>query len=168
MAPISSELFKSTIRHVKRELKQMGFGRNKLLKTKIFRTLVPTITTAAYFVWEDSWLKYFGGFREGTIYVPILQSKYGLRDTLRHEYAHALLYHYPNIEQRFGFKIFGSSHKDVDYVSDYAQQNAEEDFCETFMLYLKHKGKIPTRLAAQSDRIVKKWQFIEKLAVSLN
>jgi hypothetical protein len=38
-----------------------------------------------------------------------------------------------------------------------------EDFAEVFHHYLRHKGRLPVRLATKKP-IVKKWSFIDRMA----
>jgi hypothetical protein len=149
MTPISNELFQNSLRHVRRELKTFGFDKPKVMKTKVHRTIIPSLRKQAYFT------------SDGEIYIPILQSKHHVRDKIRHEYGHSLLFHYPWIMGLRGFSSFGHSAERVDYVSQYAMTGPEEDFCETFMLFLKFKGKLPKRYG--SVLIRKKWKFINSL-----
>jgi hypothetical protein len=131
-------------------LKRCGLATKKMMKTKAQRTLIPSITKEAYFT-ED-----------GRIFVPIWQSrKRCVRDMIRHEYGHALLYHYPTISQskKFQDTFCNSSDRD-DYVTQYAMRDPIEDFCETFMLYMKYKGLPRTHL---SENLKKKWDFIASL-----
>jgi hypothetical protein len=80
---------------------------------------------------------------------------------LRHEYGHAFQYHYPEIMHSKGFRSFGHTTNAEDYVSEYAMTNPDEDFCETFLKYLKHRGKIPRKY--RSPRLLRKWRFIASL-----
>jgi len=149
MTPISNELFQNSLRHVRRELKTLGFDRPKVMKTKVQRTIVPSLRKQAYFT------------DDGEIYIPILQSRRHVRDKIRHEYGHALLFHYHGITGRSGFSCFGHSRNRDDYVSQYAMTGPEEDFCETFMLFLRHRGKLPKKYL--SPRIKEKWRFVNSL-----
>ena len=148
MAPISNQLFRRSLRRVRRELKTLGFGKKKVMETKVSRTIVPSIKKQAYFT------------HDGEIFVPIFQSKRGVRDMLRHEYGHALLYNYPRITASKGFSYFGHTTDPEDYVSGYAMKHPDEDFCETFMKYLKHGGVARKHY---SPRLMKKWHFIASL-----
>lgn len=148
MSPISDQLFRSSLRHVRRELKTLGLGRKKVMETKVSRTIIPSFKKEAYFT------------HDGEIFIPILQSKKNVRDMLRHEYGHALLYNYPKIAASKGFLYFGHTTDPEDYVSRYAMTNADEDFCETFTKYLKHRG-VPRK--HYSPRLMKKWRFITSL-----
>ena len=49
-----------------------------------------------------------------------------------------------------------------DYVSEYATSATQEDFAETFMLFVKHKGKIPARFA-KKPAIRKKWKSVAEI-----
>jgi hypothetical protein len=149
MAPIDKKLFAASVNHVRREFKKLGFARKKLMNTKIVRTHIPSIRKRGYFT------------SEGVIYIPVLQQKKGIKDVLRHEYAHALLFHYPKIKGIERFALFGHTKNQDDYISHYAMTNPEEDFCETFMAYIKHKGKLPYKRA--SSRLKHKWSFITSL-----
>ena len=40
--------------------------------------------------------------------------------------------------------------------------SAREDFAETFMLFVKHKGKIPAKFA-KKPMIVKKWKAVTEI-----
>ena len=48
------------------------------------------------------------------------------------------------------------------YVSEYATDSTQEDFAETFMLFVKHKGKIPARFA-KKPAIRKKWKTVAEI-----
>lgn len=96
-----------------------------------------------------------------------------LTDVLRHEWAHALADRRPRLieNQRFT-RVFGGSYESSLPVSDhdpehhlttYAAASACEDFAETFHHYLRHKGRLPLRLATK-PKIVRKWTFIEWMA----
>lgn len=148
MSPINKKLFQDSVRHVRRELKTMKFGKKKIMETKVSRTLIPSVTKKGYFT------------KGGEIFIPILQSKMGVRDILRHEYGHAILHNYPKIRDRREFSIFGHTTDVNDYFSDYAMTNTDEDFCETFMVYMKKKGKMPR---TNSQRLKRKWRFISSL-----
>ena len=102
--------------------------------------------------------------------------KYSVSDVLRHEFGHALADRYPKVlrdgdlfKKAFGGSYGGRSAKGTDpddwegrCVSAYAASATQEDFAETFMLYMKHKGKIPARFAKKSA-IRKKWKAVEKI-----
>jgi len=54
-----------------------------------------------------------------------------------------------------------SEYDDDDFVTYYASDNAGEDFSETFMCYVKHKGKLPNGF--NTPVIQKKWAFVKYL-----
>ncbi|MBO4621013.1 MAG: hypothetical protein J5654_13010 [Victivallales bacterium] len=98
-----------------------------------------------------------------------------LADVLRHEYGHALegkywkFFHCKEFRDVFG-KPYGTS-KSLDtnanhYVSTYAMTCSQEDFAETFMYYIKYKGKVPLKWS--DNRAIRiKWLFINDLCVKI-
>jgi hypothetical protein len=96
---------------------------------------------------------------------------YGLRDLLRHEYAHAVADLYPRLSHSRSFlRAFGGSydrgrpvweyHPHV-HVSAYAATQPAEDFAENFAAYVKHKGKLPTWFDYPDIR--ERWRFIRAM-----
>ena len=114
-----------------------------------------------------------------SVYLPFqalwkdLGAKANAPDVLRHEFAHAIADFYPGAVSRGGtFRAaFGgpcgarpAECRGVEgwnerYVSEYATKSTEEDFAETFMLFVKHKGKIPAKFA-RLPAIRKKWKAV--------
>jgi len=97
-------------------------------------------------------------------------------DVLRHEFGHALAHRYPQ-ELRGGDvfkKAFGGAYgtnraKGTDpdewegrCVSGYAATATQEDFAETFMLFVKHKGNIPAKFS-KKPAIRKKWKAVAEI-----
>ncbi len=125
---------------------------------------------------------WYGG--SGEIHVPrfswsrishIFRGGYtSLRDVLRHEYAHAVADNHRGLigSPRFG-EAFGASHSwdfsweyDPDHhISPYAATAPAEDFAETFMVYLRHGGRLPARY--DTPLIRRKWTFIRDLGNAL-
>jgi len=117
-----------------------------------------------------------------SVYLPIealwkdLGAKANAPDVFRHEFAHAIVDFYPGAVSRGGtFRAaFGGAcgakpaeRRGVPgweerYVSEYATKSTEEDFAETFMLFVKHKGKIPARFA-RKPVIRKKWKAVAEI-----
>ena len=110
------------------------------------------------------------GYRPGHLYIPALVlGRRNVLDVVRHEYAHALAHYYPLLIQRsraftaaFGGRYSSGtplpgSERAQDFVSAYAATEPCEDFAETFMVYLRRKGK---PLASSSRAITRKWKFI--------
>jgi hypothetical protein len=96
-----------------------------------------------------------------------------LTDVLRHEWSHALADRCPELVETKRFvRTFGgryeSPHPVWEYHPDqhltkYAASQPCEDFAETFHHYLRHKGRLPVRLA-NKPTIIRKWEFIEWMA----
>lgn len=94
-----------------------------------------------------------------------------LRDVLRHEYAHVLVDVHPaHIRSKRFTRVFEGTYQrtkgrwawDPEYhVSPYAATNPSEDFSETFMYYVKCRGKLPRMFDHAPIR--RKWNFIERL-----
>ena len=114
-----------------------------------------------------------------SVYLPFhalwmkLPAKAGALDVFRHEFGHALADLYPKALSKGGVfrAAFGGSYgedpaeeRGVDgwkerYVSEYATSATQEDFAETFMFFVKHKGKIPAKFA-RLPAIRKKWNAV--------
>ena len=100
-----------------------------------------------------------------------------LTDVLRHEWAHAVADRHPHLIETLRFeRVFGGPYESDDAVREYdadhhltryAAVNPCEDFAEIFHYYLRHKGRLPVRLA-KKPRIVRKWQFVKWLAKSIS
>jgi hypothetical protein len=99
-----------------------------------------------------------------------------LRDVLRHEYAHALADHHPDVVKHAEFrKCFGGGyhqenpaghHDAASHASEYAASSPSEDFAETVMMYLKRGGDLD---GFQSRPIVRaKLNFVARIARRLN
>ena len=110
------------------------------------------------------------GYRPGHLYIPSLALGHrNVLDVVRHEYGHALAHYYPTLIQRssafttaFGGRYsrgtpVPGSERDEDFVTSYAATEPCEDFAETFMVYLRRRGKPP---ASVSRAIARKWRFI--------
>ena len=97
-------------------------------------------------------------------------------DIFRHEFGHALADRYPQalrdgdlFKKAFGgpYGVRPAKGSDPDdwegrCVSSYAAEQTREDFAETFMFFLKHKGKIPAKFA-KKPAIRKKWKAVAKI-----
>ncbi len=97
-------------------------------------------------------------------------------DVLRHEFGHALADLYPGALKKGGVfrAAFGGAYGEAPaeecvadgwgdrYVSEYATSMTQEDFAETFMLFVKHKGKIPAKFA-KKPAIRKKWKAVAEI-----
>jgi len=96
-----------------------------------------------------------------------------LLDVLRHEFGHALADRYKRFFRGGIFKTaFGASYGEKNvfdggvwtdgYVTAYASTMTREDFAETFMLYMKHRGKLPARYHGKR-MIEKKWDAVKQI-----
>jgi len=121
------------------------------------------------------------GYEVGNIYIPqwvlahgFWKNRGSLRDVVRHEYAHAVEYHYPMLttrSQRFKTAFSGDYPEEYQkskplHVSDYAATAQTEDFAETFMVYVRHSAKLPSHL--NTPHIKRKWKFISELCKAIN
>lgn len=124
----------------------------------------------------------FYDFKDRNIHVPafyppgLFPMWYGERqmlDVLRHEFGHALADRYAKFfrggifKTAFGAsygekKVFDGEDWESEYVSKYATTATQEDFAETFMLYMKHKGKMPVRYSGKRA-IGKKWKTVGRI-----
>jgi hypothetical protein len=156
--------------------------RSRLINCEVFWCPWPQITmpgALGFFVHEAGRIDRFLRYEAGHIYIPKLvllhgpwQQRGSLRDVIRHEYGHATAHYYPALVQRSSrFRgAFGGGYWDEgsagggdgDFVSTYARTNPSEDFAETFMLYLRHRGRLPSRFSSAGVR--RKWRFVADLA----
>ena len=117
-----------------------------------------------------------------SVYLPIaalwcdLGVKANALDVFRHEFAHALAHRYPGAlrDSDLFLRAFGGPYgkrpargTDPDdwedrCVTAYAATRTQEDFAETFMLFVKHKGKIPAK-SAKKLAIRKKWKAVAEI-----
>ena len=175
---LSEESLKSEFYKVRWESREMGLlaDGSKLDNVKIIRET---------FTW-DGLGGMFGGaygfyhFDDQNIHIPtirtaVLDPRYPERrmvDILRHEFGHALSDKYSRF---FNDDVFIEAFGDVcgdsvvakegderNYVSDYARTNPSEDFAETFMLYMKHKGKLPKEFSRRKA-IKAKWAAVKEI-----
>jgi hypothetical protein len=98
-----------------------------------------------------------------------------LRDVLRHEFAHAIAdTHRGLFRSAFFSDSFGAGHHwdfeweydPEQHVSEYAATAPAEDFAETFMLYIRHRGRLPEWHATRP--IDRKWKFIRLLSEAIS
>ena len=95
---------------------------------------------------------------------------------LRYEFGHALADLYPGALKKGGVfrAAFGGAYGEAPaeecvadgwgdrYVSEYATSMTQEDFAETFMLFMKHRGEIPAKFA-KKPAIRKKWKAVAEI-----
>ena len=166
---ISADSFKSACCTVRAELKKLGFWSKKLANVTVRQT---------YFGFSYGWQYYRGC---GDIVIPKISvirmydsccrgDSMPLRDVLRHEYGHAVADNHRSLVKSSKFRdVFGAAHdnlecfhySDKEHVSYYASDNVGEDFAETFMYFIKYKGKLPKDFDTPAIR--KKWNFVKYL-----
>ena len=153
------------VRAVRRELREHGFLSAAVAQVEVY--LVPL---GGAYGWQD-----FGG--DSGIYVPavslsklgdLLRGRYtSLRDVVRHEYGHCVAdLHHGLIRQHRFITAFWAPHGDETpvrfdpeiHVTEYAAKNTSEDWCETFMVYLRHGGRLPVKFDTATIRA--KWEFV--------
>ena len=163
----------SKLDKVKLRYDKNGFGTTKYRLRKIWETLWRDRRELAA---EGYWQKW-----TGEIVIPRhgfwwFSRQASIEDVFRHEFGHALADLYPGALKKGGVfrAAFGGSYggtpaeeRGVDgweerYVSEYATSATQEDFAETFMLFVKHKGKIPARFA-RKPAIRKKWKAVAEI-----
>jgi hypothetical protein len=136
-----------------RELEHAGLASPRLARVRVTRPWIRL----------DARVGTYTPGGDGTITVPAVSlgrvAEYrrtaawtGVRDILRHEYAHALADHHPELVARGDFAAaFGAPHDRGTsaapyafhaHVSEYAATEPSEDFAETVMVYLKCGGAI--------------------------
>lgn len=172
----------STVRaafyRVRRELKDIGVltnGINKLDKVRCEREIASKDGLAGV-------VGYLGFYypKQYVIRIPAVCSAAlnpwldgrCMSDVLRHEFGHAIYDFYPKLlsDERFK-KAFGDEYgenkvskegDERDYVSAYARTYTQEDFAETFMLFVKHKGILPREFSRRKATRLK-WETVKAI-----
>jgi hypothetical protein len=173
---------KRALTDVWREMKLLGLASEQVDEVPVY--LVSPLGTFSRRKHFNAPYGFFSGEdAAGTINIPsvslsvlgdlLLGRPYvSLRDVLRHEYAHAIEHHHGEFIHCDRFEdAFGVAHDEhaeaefdpAHYVSPYAASCVgQEDYAETFMLYVKHAGALPDRFNTPTIR--RKWRFIRDLA----
>lgn len=126
-------------------------------------SLLPPIFGEMGFIFDPSVPLFAGlvGYEEGVIYVPKYWNPHegprtdnSIRNIIRHEFGHAWAWLDPAFFGKPWFRsAFGGSYwanwnwendeyNDEDFITQYAQTNPAEDFCETFMMFLKYRRSL--------------------------
>ena len=177
-AYVSFEAMQKAFNKVRKEMEGLGllFDGSRLDKVDCYHERFSAGGLTGFIGWMG-----FYDPADGDIHVPAaypvgLFPWWGERlilDVLRHEFGHALADRYAKFFRGGIFKAaFGASYGEKKvfagdgwtdgYVSQYATTATQEDFAETFMLYMKYKGKIPARYLGKRA-IVKKWKTVERI-----
>jgi hypothetical protein len=144
--------------HVRSELREVGLLEDGIYLDKIdlVRATLPALSTMGYFFdTGTSWFDRLVGFKEATVYVPIVapiekhRPGHTLLDVIRHEFAHAWAWLDPRrVNGAWFHKTFGGPYASEwpddapefdskKFVSKYATTSPAEDFAESFMMYLR-------------------------------
>lgn len=119
-----------------------------------------------------------GYYWNRTIHLPAwgywFRSTDGIRNVIRHEFGHAVadvdnaIFRGATFRKAFGAPYgrrsiprFRNNAAET-CVSKYAATCTREDWAETFMLFLQHKGRMPTRFRGLPD-IEAKWEATRKI-----
>jgi len=168
-AVVTLDRLNRSLARVVRELDQHGLWNHRLNAIEV--RIVP-------YSWDCYGWQWYGS--SGDICIPAVSmarigdwfrgSYKSLADVLRYEYGHALADTHRGLFRSSRFrKVFHASHEDESafehdaeyHFSAYAATNASEDFAETFMHYLRHRGQLPAWHRAPVKAA--KWQFITEL-----
>ena len=175
----------SAVSVVQDELYSLGLWNedSRLPLTTVFwcRLPQPVYRAEGFFVYDEGMWDPLLGYKVGNIYIPQLVLSHdfwrnlrSLRDVVRHEYAHAIEYHYPVLafhSKKFKTAFpapYPQNYEKTNpwHVSDYAAKAQTEDFAETFMVYVRHSGKLPSHL--NTPHIKRKWRFISELCEAID
>ncbi len=176
------------VQNVLDELDDLGLLTHKLSSVDVYTQPIDVVGCHGFYLEKDYGLRILG-FEPRSIYIPLIswarvqeklwnlgRSSTSIRDVIRHEFAHAFAVEHPGIVRRSRKfrEVFGAPydtegavneyHPD-EHVSEYAATNPSEDFAETFMLYVKYKGKIARYKSRPT--IYTKMKFIKSLAGKL-
>ena len=178
---VSESGVKSAFYRVRRELKDMDllFEKSRMSKVKV--------------IWELLSIEALGSFvgimgfynpQTQDIHIPAIwpaallpwYKERGLTDVLRHEFGHALegkfskFFHDENFKKAFGAEYgeieVAREGDERNYVSDYARKYTQEDFAETFMFFLRHKGVLPKEFSRRKA-IRAKWDAVASICHSI-
>jgi hypothetical protein len=143
--------------HARDDLRDVGLLRDGryLDRIECCRMPLPSRDGESGYVYDESvpWYLRLVDVRPGVIYLPRNAPVTAARgdtlvDTIRHEFGHAWAWlDRPFIERRWFRDAFGGRYGEVwdeapafdpdEYVSEYACTRPAEDFCETFMTWLR-------------------------------
>ena len=165
---VNSAQLSRALRTAAREFTRFGIWNDRLARIAVNLTLF-----SPYYGWQ--------AYRTtGDINIPVFSlcrlrewwtgTYVSLADVVRHEYAHAIAHCYPSLVRSRAFvKAFAARHDanvsvgfiDGFHMTAYAATSPAEDFAETFMLFMRTKGKLQRCYRTRLIRM--KWRFIRKL-----
>jgi hypothetical protein len=157
---VSFAQLQSAYTDIQRELVRAGlwYQGRPLTRTEVILCAYPPPDlwdAAGFFINETHRFYKAFGCEPGHIYIPqwvlkpgARQNRGSLRDVLRHEFAHALAFYYPGLIRRTRTFVaaFEARYDEPwpdpptdpkDFVTDYAMTSPDEDFAETFMVWLR-------------------------------
>lgn len=166
---ITSSMLDEANYRVTLQLRDLGFYSGRM--ARVVTRLVP-------FGWDAFGWKYRGS--RGEIHIPAVSvprlgqcfghPRVGLREVLRHEFGHALVDLHPELFRSGDFrKVFGAAISCLDewlydpelFISPYAASCPEEDFCETFMVYVGQYRNL--RMQSFPPVVRRKLRFVASL-----
>jgi hypothetical protein len=169
---VSQFTLERAVKQVRRELRVLGLWDERMARVPVRRVLF-----GIYYGWQWygsgsdiclPWLSlnrlsdYWAGE-----YKPVL-------DIVRHEYGHAFAdTHRSLIRSRRFREAFGTAHSDERsheydervHFTEYSATNASEDFAEVFMLYVRHRGRLPRQHRTRAKRA--KWRLMRRLCTAV-
>ncbi|MBK7311341.1 MAG: putative zinc-binding metallopeptidase [Sphingobacteriaceae bacterium] len=151
-----------------------------MYNTEVYWCPLPQVKmydAAGFFFHGTNLLDKLLGYKTNHIYIPAFvlsnlfwQHCHSLQDIIRHEYAHAFAHYYPELiitskqfNSVFGGEYFSNKPSVMEhqaYVSEYAKTLPMEDFAETFMVYVRRKGRLPNEI--KNIKLKRKWKFISQ------
>jgi hypothetical protein len=180
-AKVTFDQLNSAVLEVQDELYQLGLWNedSRLPQTEVFWCRFPQVVALralGFFIPPRAKSLELIGYEVGNIYIPqwVLRRRFwkkrgSLRDVVRHEYGHAVEYHYPMLatrSKRFKSAFCGPYPGNYEenehiYVTENAATEQTEDFADTFEIFVRHGGEIPSKL--NTPHIKRKWNFIAEL-----
>lgn len=165
-----------SVNKVRQEFFDIGILTTKIDAVDVF--MLMGVKGAIHALTKDTVFTLFTpGYYNGEVNISeYVFSRYSTSDVLRHEYGHAYADLHPTPFATTSFRTaFGGKYElkrktemqlPGRYMSDYAETDIAEDFAETFMLFIKYKGKLPKKFA-KNEFIRAKWEAVEQVIETL-
>ena len=179
----------SAYRQVQGELEELGLWHDdcKITQTDVIWCRFPQFDVLTAYGFHTDTLGESGsisrfiseacGYEPGHIYIPSVslsslfaRKQWSLRDVIRHEFGHSVMWHYPELgETNEFYNCFGGYYEgereevmgDSAFITDYAKSSPAEDFAECFMWYVR-SWKAGVK-AVNNRNLAKKWRFVESV-----